>query len=57
LSFHGVIPIAILALCHSCHPSPLFLVHVVVFYKMVYVSLMEIKVKLTQTLKSFVSCW
>jgi hypothetical protein len=55
LSFCVDTPIAIHALCHSCHPFPPFLVHVInSFIQIDCIPLMEIKVRPSQTLESFV---
>jgi hypothetical protein len=42
---------------HSYHPLPLFFVQVIVFYKIDWHSLMEIDVKPTNTLESYVAYW
>jgi hypothetical protein len=57
LSFRGGTSEFIHAFCHSCHPFPLFLVHVIIFYKMDYASLIEIEVIPTQILESLVAYW
>jgi hypothetical protein len=45
------------ALNHFCYPLLLFLIQVMVFYKINFASLIEIEVKLTYTLESSMAHW
>ncbi len=56
-TFRGGTPANSHALCHSCHPLPLLLVQVMVFYKTNCASLINIEGKPTHTLESSIAYW
>jgi hypothetical protein len=55
LRFWGGAPLSKHAFRHSYHPFLLFLVQIIVFYKMDWASLMEIEVSPIEALASFVA--
>jgi hypothetical protein len=57
LSLRGCTLASSYALCHSFHPLTLIFIQVITFCKIACVSLIEIEVKLTLNLESFMAYW
>jgi hypothetical protein len=57
LSLRGCTLASSHALCHSFHPLALILIQVIIFYQIACVSFIEIEVKLTLNLESFMAYW